>query len=161
MRITPGSARHWRDNGELRGAIRSAAQALGAGLGTVHVISADFEAPFDFELEAEEGEDEWDLPDNSTEEWRVGQIPSWLDWRPDGRSRIQWHFHSSVFRLPRDDDGSLHPSLGSGEWSDEAAWREMSLPSFNSFGIETRIGMMEGLAEHLCDLSTSPHLDSS
>ena len=171
-----GKARRWRDNGELRGAIRSGVKSLGDALGRVHVISADFnhsvEEEYDIDLGEElpvkdddaafSGGDHLEPMSNSTgeffdatdidieiEEWRIGQIPAWMDWAGTSSRRIAWHFHSWLYRLPRDNDGSLPPALREGEWADEENWRRSALPSFDSFGIETRVGWIEGLSEHL------------
>jgi hypothetical protein len=124
-----GKARRWRDNGELRGAVRSATAALGSQLGTVHVVSAD-------------------LPLTDAGRWRAGQIPKWLD--PDSRDGgMKWHFHSDIFRLPRDDDGTLPHALVGTEWEDEETWRNATLPSFNSFAIEERVAWVNGLREEM------------
>ena len=156
IRSARGRAKRWRDNGELRGAIRSVISSLGQSLGKVHVVSADY-GPFMSVLtqttgEEPETENEGSKSStNSTDDvqaWTFGQIPDWIDW-PLKPSRISWQFHSSVFRLPRDTDDSLPPSIRQGDWSDEDNWRQEALPSFNSFGIETRVGWVEGLAENL------------
>ena len=171
-----GKARRWRDNGELRGAIRSGVKALGDSLGRVHVISADFNRSIEEEFDIDVGEDLTEKEDEATsydgyplesmsnatgdvidatdidleiEEWRIGQIPAWINWAGTSSQRIAWHFHSWVYRLPRDNDGSIPPALREGAWADEEEWRRFALPSFDSFGIETRIGWIEGLSENL------------
>jgi hypothetical protein len=124
-----GKARRWRDNGELRGAVRSASAALGDHLGSIHVVSAD-------------------LPLTKTGRWRAGQIPKWLN--PESRNdKMKWHFHSDIFRLPRDDNGSLPHGIGGTRWDDEEAWRDTAMPTFNSFAIEERTAWVNGLNEEL------------
>jgi hypothetical protein len=124
-----GKARRWRDNGELRGAIRSASAALGDHLGAVHVVSAD-------------------LPLTKSGRWRAGQIPRWLN--PEGGDdKMKWHFHSDIFRLPRDDNGSLPHGIGGSRWDDEEEWRDRAMPTFNSFAIEERTAWIHGLNEEL------------
>ncbi|WWD00665.1 hypothetical protein V866_007600 [Kwoniella sp. B9012] len=95
-----GKKRHWRDNGELRGAVRSGIKGFNDHLGKVHVISADWamtdrdESVFSQVLNGQDG-------------WRIGQIPEWLNWdsqREEG-SKLNWHFHSDVFCLPVDSNG--------------------------------------------------------
>ncbi|ODN79595.1 hypothetical protein L202_03542 [Cryptococcus amylolentus CBS 6039] len=154
-------ARHWRDNGELRAAVRSGVSALGDEAGRIHVVTAD-----------------WDVRENDTElidmgvqpgQWRIGQIAEWLNWSSQEKEgRLKWHFHSDVFQLPKDGDwvdlergASLKEkqeameAQNNGEdvvaretWESEAAWREETLPSFNSFSIEQRLAWIEGLSEN-------------
>lgn len=129
-------AKHYRDNGELRGAVRSGEMSLGERARKIHLLSGAFD--FDQEQHA-------DLIANITTfpgvtQWRMGQIPNWLDW--DNRGKLHYHTHSDLYRLPRDNDGSLHHSLN----TTEEYWRSQALPTFNSFAIESRIGWMEGLS---------------
>jgi hypothetical protein len=146
--MTQGNARRWRDNGELRGAIRSAVSSLGSSIGRIHVVSGDYAAQVDERVEG--------LLLDSTDEgfrvdaWRVGQIPAWLDWTKIG-AKMQWSFHSDVFRLPRDNNGQLPPELVSegNQGDDEEVWQDAALPNFNSFEIETRLGWTKDLREHL------------
>lgn len=168
--IDRGQARRWRDNGELRGAMRSSVQSLGESLRKVHVVSADYpERPITAD---EQGTDVTDLDLESDWLGTSGQIPEWLDWQAqeDGTSdKVNWHFHSDIFRLPRDHRGRLAVDdkvlgdyeLISDDLSEnltdsmaeeerlEEAWRELALPSFNSFAIESRVGWVTGLGENL------------
>lgn len=144
IEIEIGEGNRYRDNGELRGAVRSAKSAL-HGLGTIHVLSGDFPIPDNTDH----------LPKNiggeTLEEggWRLGQIPTWLNWETvrDGTAGLKWHFHSKVYRTPVDDYDSLEDKAM--DWEYESEWREMSVPSFNSFAIESRVGWIDGLAENL------------
>lgn len=137
--LDKGKDRHWRDNGELRGALRSGALSLKGRLGRIHVVSA----AFDFNETAD-----IDLPDNLNGDtilgWRLGQIPDYVDW--ENKANLQWSFHPDIFQLPRDEDGKLPPAIAS---LDEEAWRREALPTFNSFEIESRVGWIDGLAEEL------------
>ncbi|WVW78369.1 hypothetical protein I302_100323 [Kwoniella bestiolae CBS 10118] len=102
-----GKKRHWRDNGELRGALRSGIKSFGDNLGKVHVISAD-----------------WDLTNEDKsaleiEDGKIGQIPEWLNWDSQrGESSVlKWHFHSDVFKLPINSNGqvTVRPNLSQDE----------------------------------------------
>lgn len=150
-----GASRHWRDNGELRGAIRSAAQHFADGLRKVHVISADFELDSvrqDSTLESiDDGEagveqEENIIGEEDQSRWRVGQVPSWLD-TTAGEMGLQWHFHSEIFRLPSDHDKV--DSRTAKDWISEDRWRDLSLPSFNSFQIESKVGWVKDISENL------------
>ncbi|KAK4683943.1 hypothetical protein P7C73_g6265, partial [Tremellales sp. Uapishka_1] len=136
-----GGSKHWRDNGELRGAIRSGAISLKDRIQNIHVVSGDYGVD-----PATERISEGDTVVNGTaaKGWRVGQIPRWLDWKAQATSRIKWHFHSEIWRQPQDDDGRLSPSI----WDDEEEWRGECMPNFDSFEIESRIGWVEGLEEN-------------
>ncbi|AGV14656.1 hypothetical protein, variant [Cryptococcus neoformans var. grubii H99] len=147
-----GRSRHWRDNGELRAAVRSGVKALGDEAGRVHIVTADWPVrEEDTELQVEAGK------------WRIGQIAEWLDWDSQKREgRLKWHFHSEIFQLPKDGGVvDLRRSVPRNEraenekgvqtgskWQSEEAWRNESLPSFNSFGIEQRLTWLEGLSEN-------------
>lgn len=126
---------HWRDNGELRGSLRSFALSLRERLRTVHVVSAAFDFPEDERPVLPE-----DVED-SADRWQLGQIPEWLDWASPGN--VQWHFHSEIFRLPRDDDGSLDHTIAD---VNEEEWRSLSLPNFNSFQIESRLPFVNDIS---------------
>ncbi|WVQ98135.1 hypothetical protein IAU59_005257 [Kwoniella sp. CBS 9459] len=190
---TKGKKRHWRDNGELRGAVRSGVKGLSSTRGKIHIVSADWPlTQQDLEgfqtsgaLEGEDGD--VDLENEGA--WRIGQIPNWLDWESqvkggDEAREIRWHFHSDIFRLPTSDKGEV-PTRNESDiirrydeerdeeiaidvsvnWQSEAEWKQLALPSFNSFAIESRLGWVEGLSENfisfnddmfiLRDLSTS------
>lgn len=147
-----GRARRWRDNGELRAAVRSGVKALGIEAGRVHVATADWPVrEEDTELQVEAGK------------WRIGQIAEWLDWDSQKREgRLKWHFHSELFQLPKDGGVvDLERSVPRNEraedeqgtqtgnrWQSEEAWKNESLPSFNSFGIEQRLAWLEDLSEN-------------
>ena len=225
LEVDEGQARRWRDNGELRGAVRSSVQSLGEDLRKVHIISADYRPRSESEKidrhsldhnhdhhrdtqtshasRAEQGENGQGVVELFGE-GTVGQIPGWLDWEAQEEGRedmVNWHFHSDIFRLPRFQDGHLlvdEQVLGAYELvsppasesrstasdleptpadsdsnprSDsiidgiarkgqeemeverenllETAWRELALPSFNSFAIESRVGWITGLSETL------------
>jgi hypothetical protein len=153
-----GRARRWRDNGELRPAIRSAVQHLGNALRKVHLLTGDYEFPLDqfrdrlpYEDEMEEGVEVLG--------WRAGQIPTWLDWDrvananavgagASANGKVAWHPHSEVFRLPKD-HGVLDGRLRDGTGQEEEKWREEAIPSFDSFEIESRVGWISGLSENL------------
>ena len=180
--VDRGQARRWRDNGELRGAVRSSVQSLGDSLRKIHIVSGDYplEAFRDDETSGDSTpveKDQNDAPrlgkrkltfkenETETEEgWTVGQIPDWLDWEGEDET-ITWHFHTDIYRLPRDsedellvgrevmggmvllgDDGEVVP--GTNETL-EQEWRELALPTFNSFAIESRISWVAGLCEKL------------
>jgi len=180
--VDRGQARRWRDNGELRGAVRSSVQSLGDSLRKIHIVSGDYplEAFQDDETSSDSTPVDKDLNDapkfrkrkltftendTETEEgWTVGQIPDWLDWESEDET-ITWHFHTDIYRLPRNSedkllvgrevmggmvllghDGEAVP--GTNETL-EQEWRELALPTFNSFAIESRISWVVGLSEKL------------
>jgi 3-O-alpha-D-mannopyranosyl-alpha-D-mannopyranose xylosylphosphotransferase len=174
--VDRGQARRWRDNGELRGSVRSSVQSLGDNLRKIHIVSGDYPLEvFQDEQGSNSGQDEEknldrrkltseDDDTEMTEGWTVGQIPEWLDWAGDDET-VTWHFHSDIYRLPRDPNGELLVGrevmggmvlLGDdGEFvhgtngSLEQEWRELALPTFNSFAIESRVGWVTGLSEKL------------
>jgi len=94
----------------------------------------------------------------------VGQIPEWLDWTSEDDT-ITWHFHSDIYRLPKDHSGELLVGrevmagmvllgddgevVNGTDDSLEQEWRELALPTFNSFAIESRVGWVKGLHEKL------------
>lgn len=152
---------HFREQNELVYTIRSVIQALPAGVGTAHLVVADF----DFEER-----DAHLLPDNlrsslSLDNWRVAQTPTWLNFsRLDPRSatqpshqsststsakgstgrlpRFRYATHSEIFRLPsagRSEDAATHAAR-------ERRWRNDALPTFNSMSIESRLGWLPGMA---------------
>lgn len=156
-----GSSSRWRDNGELRGALRSGVHSLGEAVRKVHVISADFEldepspAPEGESIEMsrkdeESGEEyEWVETEEAEDiygKWKMGQVPSWLDTTSE-QDRLAWHFHSEIYRLPAD-DGVLDPRL-SDHWGTEEEWKAYATPSFSSFSIETRLGWVKDLGENM------------
>ncbi|WVF69715.1 hypothetical protein IAT40_004494 [Kwoniella sp. CBS 6097] len=170
---TKGKKRHWRDNGELRGAVRSGVKGLASTKGKVHIVSADWPlSQQDQEYFQLSGILDGDDGDGEVEsEWRIGQIPNWLDWESqvsqEEAREIRWHFHSDIFRLPTSDNGQIPRRNESdiirrydeerGEeiaidisinWNTEEEWKELALPSFNSFAIESRLGWLEGLSEN-------------
>lgn len=147
--------RRWRDNGELRGAVRSAVHAFKDSLRTVHILSGDY--PIET-IGATEGEDG---------QWTMGQIPRWLNWAKEGEQAgavgngpdLKWHFHRDLFRLPRQgqiikgwtEDDQLERRLETTEQKGnlEEAWQALALPTFNSFAIESRLGFVDGCHENL------------
>ncbi|RSH78093.1 uncharacterized protein EHS24_002549 [Apiotrichum porosum] len=132
-----GTERHYRDNGELRGAVRSGALALGNRVNQIHLVSAAFstdDAPSDV----------IPTPPEGATGFRIGQVPEWLDWQNKGN--LQWHFQPEIFRLPRDTNGAVPPSILD---INEEEWRALSLPTFNSFQIENRLAFIQGLGEQL------------
>jgi 3-O-alpha-D-mannopyranosyl-alpha-D-mannopyranose xylosylphosphotransferase len=144
--------RRWRDNGELRGAVHSAAQAFKDQLRTIHIISGDYPIDMIGSAEDEEGQ------------WTMGQIPRWLDWEKEGESdgegpNLKWHFHREVFRLPREAnelrgwtaDDQIARSIESTEDKEdlEESWQGLALPNFNSFAIESRLGYVNDCHENL------------
>lgn len=152
-----GGTRRWRDNGELRGSVRSGALAFGPSVRRVHILSAAFDVNFTSpseggEVEGEDASARPPLPAEASEvpgaenitQWHLGQIPEWLN--PRNRANLHTHFHPSIFRLPRDDDGSLPASIAH---IDEVEWQAKALPTFNSFEIESRVGWIDGLSENL------------
>jgi hypothetical protein len=142
-----GASKHWRDNGEIRGSVRSSIQALGRTLNKVHLIAADFELD---SQTVPEGDDESlqgvDMEKAWMEDWKAGQVPVWLDTEAD-QDRVQWHFHSEIFRLPAD-DGVLDPRVEE-TFKSEKVWKGLATPSFSSFPIEGRIGWVHDLNENL------------
>ncbi|OCF45807.1 hypothetical protein I317_00295 [Kwoniella heveanensis CBS 569] len=170
---TKGKKRHWRDNGELRGAVRSGVKGLSSTPGKVHIVSADWPvSQQDYEDFKDSGVLEGEDGDGHVERsWRIGQIPHWLDWESqvseEEAREIRWHFHSDIFRLPASDNGQIPTRNESdiirrydeerGEevaidvsvnWNNEQEWKDLALPSFNSFAIESRLGWLEGLSEN-------------
>ncbi|KAL1405386.1 hypothetical protein Q8F55_009017 [Vanrija albida] len=137
-----GKFRHWRDNGELRGAVRSGAMSLGKHAGAVHLVSAAFDVPEGAELppEAQALVEDGTVPNGTR--WRMGQVPAWLN--VDNKANLRTHFHPDLFRLARDNDGKLPPGL---DELDEEDWQRKALPTFNSFAIEAGVGMIEGLSD--------------
>jgi 3-O-alpha-D-mannopyranosyl-alpha-D-mannopyranose xylosylphosphotransferase len=156
-----GSSSRWRDNGELRGALRSSVHSLGEAVRKVHIISADFDldepspAPEGESIEVStkdegyEAEYEWveteDVP-GIFSKWKIGQVPSWLDTASE-QDKLAWHFHSEIYRLPMD-DGVLDPRLAD-HWGTEAEWKAYATPTFSSFSIETRLGWVKDLGENM------------
>jgi hypothetical protein len=188
--VDRGQARRWRDNGELKGAVRSSVQSLGQGLRKVHIVSGDYaldeyqdeeqELSEPVESTSEIQSNETNAAQNSkrsimvemketeTEEgWTVGQIPEWLDWQASQSSDqdlVTWHFHSDIYRLPQDHTGEAlvgREAMAGMVLLDEGGevlvrnvsleeeWRELALPTFNSFAIEARVGWITGLSENL------------
>jgi hypothetical protein len=175
--VDRGQARRWRDNGELKGAVRSSVQSLGDSLRRIHIVSGDYPLEAFQEDEVYDSSSTEDVSrlsrrkltfkenDTETEEgWTVGQIPNWLDWESEDET-ITWHFHTDIYRLPRGsgnellvgrevmggmillgDDGEMVPGT---EETLEQEWRELALPTFNSFAIESRVGWVTGLSEKL------------
>ena len=180
--VDRGQARRWRDNGELKGSVRSSVQSLGDSLRKVHIISGDYPLDDSQKDNHNETSQSTDTDQNqivklierkltfsendtgSEEGWSVGHIPEWLDWTSEDDT-ITWHFHSDIYRLPKDHSGELLVGrevmagmvlLGDdGEVvngtndSLEQEWRELALPTFNSFAIESRVGWVKGLHEKL------------
>jgi 3-O-alpha-D-mannopyranosyl-alpha-D-mannopyranose xylosylphosphotransferase len=143
---TKGHGHHFRDNGELRGAVRSGALAFGDRVRDIHLITGSFEIP-EASRHIIPSEDELARLGVNTSDitgWKVGQVPEWLDY--EHRANLKYHVHSDIYHLPRDDDGRVPPVI---EDEDEDKWRALSLPTFNSFEIECRVGWVEGLAENL------------
>ena len=154
-----GRGKRYRDNGELRGALRAAYSALKHRLGSMHVVSGDYS----FNLSTTDvvlpmSDDGLALP--PVDGWRMGQVPVWLNYTSvkEGDASVRWHFHSSVFRQPLDDTESeltLDPVVDdevqetAAEARKEEDWREEVLPNFNSFAIESRVGWIDGLSENL------------
>ncbi|WWC59528.1 uncharacterized protein I303_102084 [Kwoniella dejecticola CBS 10117] len=103
-----GGKRHWRDNGELRGAVRSGIKHMNEHIGKVHVISADWELTQQDIAKLGYGDD--DLLEKMNG-WRIGQIPEWLDWESqketDQQSKLRWHFHNDIFQLPVKSNGQI------------------------------------------------------
>jgi 3-O-alpha-D-mannopyranosyl-alpha-D-mannopyranose xylosylphosphotransferase len=95
----------------------------------------------------------------------MGQIPAWLDWSKVGKEAnengpgLQWHFHSEIFRLPREgsairgwSDDFVTSDRDLSVMSDdekEQEWQGLALPTFNSFAIETMLGSVAGCDENL------------
>ncbi|WVQ83148.1 hypothetical protein IAT38_005286 [Cryptococcus sp. DSM 104549] len=140
-----GRGRHWRDNGELRAAVRSGVAGLGDEAGRIHVITADWGVRPD---------DSFDGAgvDSAEGGWRIGQVAEWLNWDSQvTQDRFKWHFHSDLFQLPKD-GGKAY--LGAGgeiehvDWKSEEEWKAEAMPSFNSFGIESRMAWLDDLSEN-------------
>ncbi|WWD21565.1 hypothetical protein CI109_106051 [Kwoniella shandongensis] len=146
-----GGARHWRDNGELRGAIRSATQSLGGEAGKIHVITADWALKEEngtelglSTIDRQNKQGKMVKRDGSQHEgdWRIGQVTEWLDWQSQTNgSRLKWHFHSDLFQLPKDEHDSTSLAV-------EQEWKDEALPTFNSFSIESRLAWIDGLSEN-------------
>jgi 3-O-alpha-D-mannopyranosyl-alpha-D-mannopyranose xylosylphosphotransferase len=145
--------RHWRDNGELRGAIHSAVHAFKDDLRKVHVISGDYRI------------DNIDLEQEEEDQWSIGQVPAWLNWLNAGKEsgesgpQMKWHFHRDIFRLPREgsnirgwpneSDVTKRRDVDISEDELEQEWQDLTLPTFNSFAIESRLGFVDGCHENL------------
>ncbi|BEJ12056.1 hypothetical protein CspHIS471_0205160 [Cutaneotrichosporon sp. HIS471] len=140
-----GHTHHYRDNGELRGAMRSGALAFGDRVRDIHLITGLFEIPEENQHIIPSDDELARLGVNRSDitGWKVSQIPGWFDY--ENRANVKYHTHSDIYYLPRDDDGRIHPSIAD---EDEDKWRSLSLPTFNSFEIENRVGWVEGLAEN-------------
>jgi hypothetical protein len=125
--IVPGNGGRWRENGELKGAIRSAVSRI-EGLGTVHLLTGVY-------------------PTNGT---FMAQVPGWLDvtrLQEDVESGtangdgLRWHTHAEAFRIP---------SATNTVWSEqEDAWRQQVIPNFSVFAIEGHIDRLRGLSENM------------
>lgn len=136
-----------------------------SGLRRLHVFSADMSLDgIGFDIRGEPNHlperlhSEHKLPHS---EWSLGQVPEWLqpdalephmeskDQSEDGLNgpRLQWHFHSEGFHLPRSFFDRLSDT-NQPEWEDEAAWKRQALPNFNSNAIEWQIGLLDGLGEN-------------
>jgi 3-O-alpha-D-mannopyranosyl-alpha-D-mannopyranose xylosylphosphotransferase len=143
----------WRDNGELRGALRSGLSSLGSALRKIHVISADFalDAPSASADDAQASEEdiEYEWVDRDTDvfgKWKMGQVPSWVDTTTE-QDKLAWHFHSEIYRLPAD-DGELDPRVKD-FWGTEQEWKDVATPTFSSFSIETRLGWIKDMSENM------------
>lgn len=116
-----------REQNELQYSIRSVMAAMPSGLGTVHLVVADYP------LHTTHGERD----DNRS---RIAQTPAWLDFGQVGCSqetpRFQLSTHSEIFHLP---------ARGLMDQRVEEDWREKALPTFNSKAIESRLGWLQGL----------------
>lgn len=143
---TKGHNHHFRDNGELRGAMRSGALAFGDRVRDIHLITGSFDIPEESRHIIPSNDELARLGVNTSDitGWNVGQIPDWLDY--ENRANVKYHTHSDIYYLPRDDDGRVPPSIAD---ENEDKWHDLSLPTFNSFEIECRVGWLEGLAENL------------
>ncbi|KLT42962.1 hypothetical protein CC85DRAFT_244958 [Cutaneotrichosporon oleaginosum] len=144
-RATKGHGHHFRDNGELRGAVRSGALAFGDRIRDIHLITGSFEIPEKSRHIIPSNDELARLGVNTSDitGWKVGQLPEWLDY--EHRANVKYHVHADIYNLPRDDDGRVPPVIAD---VDEDKWRELSLPTFNSFEIECRVSWVEGLAEN-------------
>lgn len=153
LHVEDGDRKRYRDNGELRGSMRSAKSAL-RGLDTIHVLSGDYACTED-DLMLSAAGGNTSAPGDS---WTVGQIPAWLDWEAvhNGSAGVKWHFHSNVFRIPVDENDTPEDLAWDADFEKE--WRDFSTPSFNSFAIESRVGWIEGIAENL---SVRSHPDTA
>ncbi len=151
-------SKHYRDRNELKYTMRSVAKAFrtsnwgrGSHVRKVHVVTADMPFPMSTNIDNAEGKND------NTSNWRVGQIPSWIN--PKALSSagneggdvpdLQWHFHSEIFRLPASylSDDVASNERKNARWSSESEWKELSVPSFNSFGIETMLGWLDDLSD--------------
>lgn len=142
-----GHGKHFRDNGELRGSMRSGALAFGERIRNIHLITGAFDIPDESKPKIVPSDDELARLGVNTSDvtgWKVGQIPDWLDY--ENRGNVKYHVHPDIYHLPRDDDGRLPPSIAD---EDEVVWRAKALPTFNSFEIETRVGWVDGLSDNL------------
>jgi hypothetical protein len=161
--VGQGKDQRFRDNGELRGAMRSAAKSIGDDLRKIHVLTGDY--AFDIEeyrhllpeAARENLERDVTIEDDIVEGWTIGQVPNWLDWSNVGftssnqtlSSKVDWHFHSSVFRQPRDHLlETVELEQRKKNIAQEREWRDESLPNFDSFAIESRVGWLEGLSDN-------------
>lgn len=142
-----GHGKHFRDNGELRGSMRSGALAFGERIRNIHLLTGAFDIPDDAKASVIPSDDELARLGVNTSDvtgWKVGQIPDWLDY--ENRANVKYHVHQDVFNLPRDNDGRLPPSIAD---ENEEQWRAKALPTFNSFEIETRVGWIDDLSDNL------------
>jgi hypothetical protein len=151
--------KHYRERNELKYTMRSVKRAFSkkslwggesSHLRKVHVVTADM--PLPKMMINGVSEEIAEKVVEETSKWRIGQIPSWI--KPSVFSSstgekptpdvpdLQWHFHSEIFRLP----GSYIDS-DNARWTSESEWKELSVPSFNSFGIENMLAWMDDLSE--------------
>lgn len=191
--------RHFREQNELKYSMRSVVKALEGHIRTCHLILYDyaFDVQRDVDLlpqstidlledemkhhradrssaERYNGTSETEisnaLASHLSENWRVSQTPTWLDFSkldpnspdhpaeqsPHNESETQWRgevkypqlryaAHSEIFHLPTRDRADIDDA-GETEWR-EKEWRKKALPSYNSMAIESRIGWLPGLAD--------------
>ncbi|GHJ87518.1 hypothetical protein NliqN6_3920 [Naganishia liquefaciens] len=167
----PPPPRHYRSQGSLKYALRSGVEAFrkrdedgSSWLRKVHVLTADMPIESD------------QVADPATEDYRLGQIPDWLDKEqvfgvvqdstlqtdlsqvaaaPSKRLAassplLHWHFHSEVFSSPA---GDLLNVDRNGTKAPQGDWSSQVLPTFNSFAIETRMPWLNDLADNIVQVN--------
>ncbi|KAL7417606.1 hypothetical protein BDY24DRAFT_375433 [Mrakia frigida] len=145
--------KHFRNKSELQHSLRAALQAMRGRIRTFHLVLGDW---------ALEGDDRkevlWNLEfEDRGEDWRVGQIPTWLRRELVGVGTeegvvVEVHHHSDIFR---------DRASGGAAW-EERQFRHDTLPTFNSFAIEGNLVNIPDLAENFIYLNdefllTRPH----
>lgn len=164
----PPSLRHYRSQGSFKYALRSGVEAFrkmdedgSSWVRKIHVLTADMPVASD------------DDADPAASDYRLGQIPDWLDKErvfgvlqdstlqtdlshgPAALTErlaassppLHWHFHFGVFSSPVGEFSNIDRN---GTTAYQGDWSSQVLPTFNSFAIETRMPWLDDLADNRC-----------